>query len=137
MDYGPRRVIALAREGFRREVLSSHTIWLCASCYSCEVHCPQKIHITDVMYTLKREAIREKMYPKRLPIPVLAQEFYNVVRRNGRTAEFWVVLRMMLRTNPLGLLGMWRNGLDLLRTGRLHLKGERIRHPEQLPREVA
>jgi quinone-modifying oxidoreductase, subunit QmoC len=137
MDYGPRRVIALVREGFKREALSSQTIWLCASCYSCEVHCPQAIHITDLMYTLKREAIREKLYPKRLPIPVLAQEFYNIVRRNGRTSEFWVVLRMALRTNPLSLFGMWRSGLDLLRTGRLHLKKQRIRRPDQLPREVA
>jgi len=137
MDYGPRRVIALAREGFRRETLACDTIWLCASCYSCQVHCPQQIHITDIMYTLKREAIREKLYPKRLPIPVLAQEFYNVVRRNGRTSEFWVVLRMALRTNPLSLLGMWRSGWDLLRTGRLHLKGERIRRPDQLPRETS
>lgn len=137
MDYGPRRVIALAREGFRREVLACDTIWLCASCYSCQVHCPQQIRITDVMYTLKREAIREKVYPRHLPIPVLAQEFYNVVRRNGRTSEFWVVLRMALRTDPLSLLGMWRSGWDLLRTGRLRLTGERIRRPDQLPREVS
>src|SRR5512142_1640305 len=59
MDYTPRRVINLAREGFRTEALSSNTIWLCASCYSCAVQCPQDIHITDIMYGLKREAIRE------------------------------------------------------------------------------
>ncbi len=137
MDFGPRKVIALVREGFRREALSSETIWLCASCYSCEVHCPQQIHLTDVMYSLKREAIRDGLYPKHLPIPVLAQEFQRVVRRNGRTSEFWVVLRMALRTNPFSLFGMWRAGWDLLRTGRLHVRGERIRRPDQLPGEVA
>jgi len=34
MDHTPRQIIGLARQGFRREVLSSRTIWLCASCYA-------------------------------------------------------------------------------------------------------
>lgn len=137
MDYGPRKIIALAREGFRKEALSSETIWLCASCYSCAVHCPQLIHITDVMYHLKREAISSRLYPKRFPIPVLAQEFFNVVRRRGRAAEFLVVLRMALRTNPFMLFTMWRTGLDMLRTGRLPLGGERVKRMPELPREAS
>lgn len=137
MDYGPRRIIALVREGFRKEALASETIWLCASCYSCAVHCPQQIHITDVMYSLKREAISSGLYPKRFPIPVLAQEFFNVVRRRGRAAEFLVVLRMALRTNPFMLFTMWRTGIDMLRTGRLPLGGERVRRMPELPREAS
>ena len=39
MDYTPRKVIAMTREGFKEEVLNSLTIWLCASCYSCMVQC--------------------------------------------------------------------------------------------------
>ena len=126
MDYPPRRIIALIREGFREEVLASKTIWLCSSCYACRVHCPREIHITDIMYSLKQEAIKSKLYPPRFPIPVLAQEFRNMVLRNGRTSEIWLVIRMALRTNPLMLLGMWRLGLDMLRTGRLSLKSERV-----------
>lgn len=125
MDFGPRRIIALVREGFRTAALRSETIWLCASCYSCAVHCPRQIHITDVMYTLKREAMEGKLYPRRLPIPVLAQEFYKLVRRRGRNPEMWVVLRMALKSNPLILLSMLRTGWDLLRTGRLSLGRER------------
>jgi len=125
MDFGPRRIIALVREGFRDAALRSETIWLCASCYSCAVHCPRQIKITDIMYTLKREAIGEKVYPRRLPIPVLAQEFYKVVRSHGRNAEFWVVLRMALKSNPLILLRMLRTGWDLARTGRLSARMEK------------
>jgi len=137
MDFSPRRIIALVREGFRKEALSSKTIWLCASCYSCAVHCPRQIHITDVMYGLKREAIRERLYPRRFPVPVLAQEFYKAVRRRGRSSEFWVVLGMALRTNPLMLFGMLRSGWDLLRTGRLSLRRDRIRRTASLPHETA
>src|SRR5664279_6065208 len=97
MDYSPRRIVALVREGFRKDALSSKTIWLCASCYSCAVHCPRQIHITDIMYSLKREAIQYQLYPARLPVPILAQEFCKMIRRSGRSSEFWVVLRMVLR----------------------------------------
>jgi quinone-modifying oxidoreductase subunit QmoC len=137
MDFTPRRVIALVREGFHEEALGCQTIWLCASCYSCAVHCPQQIHITDVMYSLKREAIREKKYPKRFPIPVLAQEFYKIVRKRGRSSEFWLVIRLALRTNPLMLLGMARSGWDLIRTGRMSMKSPGISRKRELQRELA
>jgi heterodisulfide reductase subunit C len=132
MDISPRRITALVREGFREDALSSQTIWLCASCYSCAVHCPRQIHITDLMYSLKREAIRHKLHPRRLPAPVLAQEFCKMVSGRGRSSEFWLVLKMALRSNPLALLGMTRTGWDMLRTGRLSLKRERIKETEEL-----
>src|ERR1017187_2705120 len=121
MDFCPRRIISLVREGFREDALRSQTIWLCASCYSCAVHCPRQIHITDLMYSLKREAIQEKLYPPRFPIPVLAQEFYKMVRRYGRSSELWLVLRIALRPNPFQFLTMARMGLQLIRPGRPRL----------------
>ena len=45
MDYTPRQIIAMIRAGFRSEVLSSYTTWLCASCYACAVECPKEIKI--------------------------------------------------------------------------------------------
>jgi hypothetical protein len=94
------------------------------------------------MYSLKREAIREKLYPRHLPIPVLAQEFYKLVRGRGRSSELWLALRMALRSNPLILLGMIRTGWDLVRTGRLSFRRDRIENIRTLqrqltPREVA
>jgi quinone-modifying oxidoreductase subunit QmoC len=135
MDYTPRRIINLVREGFREEALSSQTIWLCASCYSCAVRCPQKIQITDVMYSLKREAIKSRLFPKRFAIPALSREFYSMVSRGGRSSEMWLVLRMAMRSNPLILLTMIGTGLNLLRTGRMALRREKIRRLNELPRE--
>jgi heterodisulfide reductase subunit C len=134
MDYTPRKIVQLVREGFRDDALSCQTIWLCASCYSCGVHCPQQIHITDMMYGLKREAIREKMYPARFPIPVLAKEFFGMVKRRGRSSEFWLVLRLAMKSNPFILLTMMRTGWDLFRTGRMSLKSEGIERREELAR---
>ena len=110
MDYTPRRTIAMVREGFREDVLRSQTIWLCASCYACQVQCPREINITDVMYALKREAIGSRRYPRHFPIPELARAFFDMVKRRGRSSEIWIVLIMALRSNPLILLGMVKTG---------------------------
>jgi quinone-modifying oxidoreductase, subunit QmoC len=135
MDYTPRRIINLVREGFREDALASQTIWLCASCYACSVNCPQDIHITDIMYTLKREAIKSRLYPKRFAIPVLAREFHNMVARRGRSSEFWLVLRMALKSNPKILFSMIGTGWKLVRTGRMSLAMEKINRVHELPRD--
>lgn len=135
MDYTPRRIINLVREGFRTDALSSQTIWLCASCYACTVRCPQQIQLTDVMYSLKREAIRHELYPKHFAIPILSREFYHLVSRNGRSSEMWLVLRMALKSNPWILLTMLGTGWNLFRTGRMTLRQDKIRRTNELPPE--
>jgi quinone-modifying oxidoreductase subunit QmoC len=132
MDYTPRKIIAMTREGFKEEVLNSLTIWLCASCYSCYVQCPRQIHITDVMYTLKREAIQMGFHPKRLPIPILAQEFYKRVFKDGRNTESWLLVSLYLRTNPFVMVKEAILGLKLFLRGRLTIGRERVKRRDQL-----
>ncbi len=134
MDHTPRQLMALTRAGFKREVLGSVTIWLCASCYACTVDCPKEIRITDIMYELKQRAIREGVYPKRFPIPVLAREFASMVRKHGRISELLLVMRLFLKTNWFAALGNWRMGIGLMRTGRLSLKTESIQRRQELAR---
>ncbi len=129
MDYTPRQIVAMILAGFRGEVLSSYTTWLCASCYACTVECPQGIKITDLMYATKRLAIRDGMHPKRFPAQVLATEFYKGVERTGRSNEGSLLVRLFLKTNPLRLLGRAGFGLALLRRGRLSPKVESIKRP--------
>lgn len=132
MDYTPRRIVAMTLAGFKQEVLSSFTIWLCASCYSCTAECPKGIKITELMYALKQKAIEEKMYPKRFTIPTLAREFFKLVLKNGRNSEGKLITSVFLKTHPLNLLKMSRLGLRLLKTGRMNLKTERIQRMNEL-----
>lgn len=127
MDYTPRRLMHLSREGFKEEVLSSSSIWLCTACYACMVECPKKINITHLMYALKQRAIEEGFYPKRFPIPVMAQQFSRMVRGSGRITESRLILQVFLRTAIWRLLGMSRLGLKLLRAGRMTLQREKIK----------
>ena len=132
MDFTPRRIIAMVREGFKDDALNSATIWLCASCYSCTVQCPRNIHITDVMYTLKREAIAQGIYPRRFPIPVLARLFFSSVRKNGRSTESWLLVKLFLRTNPMNMFKQAWLGARLWLAGRMSLRRERIKDVDQL-----
>jgi heterodisulfide reductase subunit C len=137
MDYTPRRLINLAREGFKKEVLSSLTIWLCASCYACRVECPKTIQVTDIMYALKRRAIQEGVYPKRFPIPVLAKEFGRMIFMFGRVNETLLVIDLFLRTNWFKFLSMTGLGLNLMRTGRMSFLPDSIRRREELRKILA
>jgi heterodisulfide reductase subunit C2 len=137
MDHTPRQVMELTRSDFKEEVLRSTTIWLCASCYACTVECPKQIRITDIMYELKQRAIHEGFYPKRFPIPVLAQEFYKMSHKHGRVTENFLATIMFLKTNILAALGMWRLGLKLITRGRFPLKMEGIKRKDELGRMMS
>jgi heterodisulfide reductase subunit C2 len=132
MDFTPRRIIAMIRAGFRNEVLSSYTSWLCASCYSCTVECPKNIKITDIMYATKRLAIREGVAPKRFPISILAREFFNQVRSKGRSSEGRLIIRLFLKSNPLKAIKQAGLGMRLWSKGRIGLGIESIERRKEL-----
>ncbi len=121
MDYTPRKVIAMVRAGFKDEVLSNRTVWLCASCYQCAVECPKGIKITDVMYALKREAIENKIYPRNFPVPILAKTFYSEVKRTGRINEAPLLLKYYMRYNLIKMISYASLGMRLFFKGRINL----------------
>lgn len=133
MDYPPRKIIAMVKNGFADEALRSFTIWLCPSCYTCQVRCPAKIKITDVMYALKRQAIEKKVYPARFAIPVLDREMSRLIAKHGRNSEMWLILNLYLKSrNPLGMLKMAPLGFKLMKAGRMSLRRESIKNKKQL-----
>ena len=132
MDYTPRRIIAMSRAGFKGEVLSSYTTWLCASCYVCTVECPKQIKITDIMYAIKRMAIREGVYPKGFPVPVLAREFFRAVKNDGRQSEGYLLLNFYMRTNPFALFKQAALGTKLFLKGRIGIKKDKIERKDEL-----
>ncbi len=136
MDYTPRQVIGMVREGFKDDVLTSQTIWVCSSCYACTVECPRQIKLTDVMYTLKRMAIEKGIYPKDLLIPILAREFFDIVAKKGRSSEVALMIRVGMKTGVLRLARKLGFGFKLMRKGRLSLRMERVSNPSEISKIV-
>lgn len=126
MDYTPRKIIAMVREGFKEEVLRSSTVWLCASCYSCTVECPKSIKITDVMYALKREAITGGYAPEKFPTPALAESFFKQVKLNGRNSEGPLMMDVYMKTGIFKAFSNVKMAFKLWKNGRLSMKSEKI-----------
>jgi heterodisulfide reductase subunit C len=131
MDHTPRMLFAMIRAGMRDEALASNTPWICVSCYHCVVRCPQNVHITDVMYTLKGLATRERRYADATG-PDFSNTFVKMVERHGRSYEVGLAARHYLRHFPLRLPWTARMGLGMLTRRRMSLKPRTIEGIRQL-----
>jgi heterodisulfide reductase subunit C len=134
MEHTPRGLFALITAGLKDQVLRSNTPWYCVSCYYCTVRCPQQIHITDLMYTLKRMAIDEGFYTESTArvAPDFSKTFIDLVESNGRSFEMGLATVHVLRHRPLSALGMMPMALGLLRRGRMDLIPTKIKGIKQL-----
>jgi heterodisulfide reductase subunit C len=131
MQYTPRSLFTMIVADQREEVLSSNTMWCCVSCYACTTRCPQHVPVTEIMYCLKRLAIRDGL-AKDTDAPALAKTFTSLLDRYGRTFEFGLASRFYLLNKPLAMLKMGPMGLSMLARGRMALTPRRIRNIEQL-----
>ncbi len=132
MDHTPRRLFAMVKAGFREEVLNSNTYWYCTSCYICTVRCPRQIKITDVMYALKRLAIKKRYVRRTNSAWAFYRSFVDIIERDGRSFEPEMMIRFMLRTDPRLLLKNARLGMKLMKHGRLPVRRKRIKGRKEL-----
>lgn len=131
MDHTPREIFAMINAGMREEVLRSNTPWYCVSCYYCMVRCPKEIPITDLMYTLKRMAVRAKLYDSS-DAPDFSESFIGYVENYGRSFELGLATRYHLTHQPLKKVGLGSFAVEMLAKDRLSLRPEKIRGIEQL-----
>ena len=61
MDLLPNQVIRLAQLGMKEEVLSSKTIWVCASCFTCFVRCPKGVDLAKIMEAMRQIQLRQNI----------------------------------------------------------------------------
>jgi len=137
MDCSPRKTIALTRAGRRYEVLTSNTMWICASCYLCTVRCPKGVKITELMHALERLSTRHGLSYGRAT-PAMYRAFIDSIKSNGRVHELGMMMKFYLSTlltrkgNPFALIKMLPLALKLLLHGRLSIKPTKIKGGEQL-----
>lgn len=131
MQYTPRTLFAMINADRREEVLSANTMWCCVSCYFCTTRCPQKIPITEIMYALKRLAIRDNLH-KDTDAPALAKTFTDLLDKYGRSFELGLASRFYLFNKPLAMLKMGPLGLSMFTRGRMALIPTTIKKIDQL-----
>jgi heterodisulfide reductase subunit C len=98
MDLLPNQVLRHIQYGNREKVLGSKTIWICASCYTCSVRCPNDIDIAKIMDTLRHMAIHSKVSPGEKDIPLFHSVFLDEIKSKGRIHELSLILKFKLKT---------------------------------------
>jgi heterodisulfide reductase subunit C len=131
MDHTPRRLFSMINAGMKEEVLKSNTPWFCVSCYYCTVRCPQEVHITDIMYTLKRMAIKENKIADSTASD-FSKTFMNNVENYGRSWELGLASVHMLRHNPFGVFKIAGMGMGMVQKGRMAFTPTRIKDVDGL-----
>jgi heterodisulfide reductase subunit C len=134
MDHTPRNLFALINAEMQDEVLRSNAPWYCVSCYYCMVRCPQGIHITDLMYTLKRFSIQEGLYRQSTAkaAPGFSQTFIDYVENYGRSFELGLATRYHLTHHPIDAIKLAPFGWGMMRRGRINLTPTKIKGIEGL-----
>jgi heterodisulfide reductase subunit C len=136
MEETPRQIFAMLRAGMRDKILDSTTIWTCASCYQCIHRCPQEIRVTDIMYILKRMAMKE--HRKRSKnAAALSKAFFEIVNKKGRNHETSLMFKVVMGTDPLGGVSLAPVGWGLVSHRRLPLLGKKVRDIAGLRKIVA
>jgi len=119
MDILPNQVIRMVQFGLKERVLASNTIWICASCYTCSVRCPNDIVIAKIMDVLRHTALRSGARPGERDIPIFHSAFLDSIKSKGRIHELSMIWQYKSKTRDFmkdAALG-WR----MFRKGKIKL----------------
>ena len=98
MDILPNQVIRQIQYGRREKVLGSRSIWICASCHTCSVRCPNDIDFAKVMDSLRHLALHSGINAGEKEVPVFHKAFLDSIKSTGRIHELSLILRFKLKT---------------------------------------
>jgi len=126
MDYSPMQVLKMAHLGLKQEVLSSHTIWICASCYTCASRCPRGLNIPALMSGFKNMAMTNNVPAPVAVKPKFHKAFTEIVGKYGRMHEAELKIKLANKTDLGELLNNVSLGLRMLRKGKLKLRPSRL-----------
>jgi heterodisulfide reductase subunit C len=133
MDFLPNRLIRLVQRGEIKKAAESRAAWLCVSCQTCTERCPKSVDCAAVMDALRQLSIRDNLVaPEMKRTVVFQQAFLQNIRQNGRLNELPLVrnfkISAFLRDWSLPLLMKDAMlGPQMLKRGKLHFKGEKVR----------
>ncbi len=101
MEYNPNAVIKMIQMGMKDEVLTSSTIWLCASCETCVTRCPNDVDIARMMDTLREMAIESGASKGEKNIVKFHEAFLSSIKMGGRINEPMMLVQYKLKSGDL------------------------------------
>lgn len=99
-DYPVSQVMRLLQTGQKEKLLTSHAIWLCATCETCTTRCPCEIDIAHIMDVLRIIARREG-YVSEKDIKLFYDSFLASLQRHGRVFEMGILMGYNIKSGHL------------------------------------
>jgi heterodisulfide reductase subunit C2 len=96
-DYPVSQIMRLVQAGQKDTVLSSKSIWLCATCETCTTRCPCEIDVAQVMNALRIMARREGKVSEK-DVKTFYDAFLDSIRQHGRLFEVGTLMSYNLRS---------------------------------------
>jgi heterodisulfide reductase subunit C len=96
MDLQPNQVIRLIQINDQEALLRCSTIWICASCQTCSVRCPEEIDIAKIMDSLRKLALEAKIPVGDEKVVKFDEIFLDSIRKRGRVHELELVMKYNL-----------------------------------------
>lgn len=123
MDYPPSQIMRMIQLGQEDALLASKTIWVCLTCNTCSIRCPNDIDIARVIDALRESVLRKGLTPAKENVALFHRHFLENVKKRGRTFEGELLARYQLRTGQafqnagLGLRMFLKGRMGLLPEG--------------------
>ena len=130
MDLQPNQVLRLIQMNDGRTVLRCSTLWLCASCQTCSVRCPENIDIAKIMDALRKLSLEAGVSPGEEKVVKFDEIFLDTVWKRGCVHELELVMRynMALR-QPFKDAHL---GPMMFTRGKLSLLGHKIKEVDKI-----
>ena len=58
-EFRPRQIARLVMYGQKGRLMEGDLLYLCAGCYTCYEHCPQEVHVSEIVSALRRIGLEE------------------------------------------------------------------------------
>jgi len=133
MDYSPMQILKMTHLGLKHEVLSSSTIWMCASCYTCASRCPRGLNIPAIMSGFKNMAMKDNVSAPVALKPRFHKTFTEIVGKYGRMHEPELQMKLLNKTSLRDLLKSASLGMRMLRKGKLKLQPSKLDPQTRFP----
>ncbi len=99
-DIPVHQIMRLLQAGQKETILTSRSLWLCATCESCTTRCPNNIDVARIMDVLRHMA-RRSGYITEKQVKQFQDAFLGSVKRHGRVFELGTLLSYVTRSGRL------------------------------------
>lgn len=127
MDYFPHQIIKMIQYGLEKQVLNSHTIWVCASCETCGTRCPSNIDVAKVMDTLREMAIEKRVPLAEKRVAQFHKSFLHSVKKHGRLFELEMMGNYKIKSRDISFKRDISLAREIYQKGKLIFKPDKIR----------